>query len=357
MGCRSGRASSGVCRRQRQGGKPGGHWLPTTSTLGRDSKPSRAPTWWGPRTSRLAKLVREYRYTGVMSSSTPASCRFIWAPAGINEPQVNRVCQDNRNGASNRAQTSHARWRCDKNSWCTAGTVADRLQLPERSQRKEGRGKAAGDGALRAMAAADEGGRGFGARGGCRRRRRHREAELAEGKAEPTAGMVGPAVDHRVGGDRGGRRGLWRRLFPPLLLLPLFFCSGDGVDEEPAIRTNTTILLGNIASYLNEGTRKRVLINAFTARALRDAFSPARAAGVMALSATSSYYDMTEIATRVLPSIVVLTIDPDSDVRTKTFEAIEQFLQISKQYHEKHVIMSVNSLNVTGHTLAELCGA
>lgn len=25
------------------------------------------------------------------------------------------------------------------------------------------------------------------------------------------------------------------------------------VDEEPAIRTNTTILLGNIASYLNEG--------------------------------------------------------------------------------------------------------
>ncbi|KAJ6848265.1 putative inactive serine/threonine-protein kinase scy1 [Iris pallida] len=52
------------------------------------------------------------------------------------------------------------------------------------------------------------------------------------------------------------------------------------VDEEPAIRTNTTILLGNIATYLNEGTRKRVLINAFTVRALRDTFSPARAAGM-----------------------------------------------------------------------------
>ncbi|KAF3772535.1 N-terminal kinase-like protein [Nymphaea thermarum] len=51
------------------------------------------------------------------------------------------------------------------------------------------------------------------------------------------------------------------------------------VDEEPAIRTNTTILLGNIANYLNDGTRKRVLINAFTVRALRDTFSPARAAG------------------------------------------------------------------------------
>ncbi|XP_021296950.1 probable inactive serine/threonine-protein kinase scy1 isoform X2 [Herrania umbratica] len=107
------------------------------------------------------------------------------------------------------------------------------------------------------------------------------------------------------------------------------------VDEEPAIRTNTTILLGNIASYLNEGTRKRVLINAFTVRALRDTFAPARGAGVMALCATSSYYDITEIATRILPNVVVLTIDPDSDVRSKSFQAVDQFLQIVKQYNEK----------------------
>lgn len=31
----------------------------------------------------------------------------------------------------------------------------------------------------------------------------------------------------------------------------------------------------------------------------------------MALCATSAYYDVTEIATRILPNIVVLTIDPD----------------------------------------------
>ncbi|KAI3800028.1 hypothetical protein L1987_35335 [Smallanthus sonchifolius] len=107
------------------------------------------------------------------------------------------------------------------------------------------------------------------------------------------------------------------------------------VDEEPAIRTNTTILLGNIASHLNEGTRKRVLINAFTVRALRDTFPSARGAGIMALCATSSYYDAQEIAARILPNIVVLTIDPDSDVRSKAFQAVEQFLQIVKQYHEK----------------------
>uniref|UniRef100_A0A2P2LL82 HEAT repeat-containing family protein n=1 Tax=Rhizophora mucronata TaxID=61149 RepID=A0A2P2LL82_RHIMU len=107
------------------------------------------------------------------------------------------------------------------------------------------------------------------------------------------------------------------------------------VDEEPQIRTNTTILLGNIASHLNEGTRKRVLINAFTVRALRDTFSHARGAGLMALCVTSSYYDINEIATRILPNVVVLTIDPDSDVRTKAFQAIDQFLQIVKQYYEK----------------------
>ncbi|XP_022873837.1 N-terminal kinase-like protein isoform X2 [Olea europaea var. sylvestris] len=115
----------------------------------------------------------------------------------------------------------------------------------------------------------------------------------------------------------------------------LKFLSKLQVDEEPAIRTNTTILLGNIASYLNDGMRKRVLINAFTVRALRDTFSPARGAGIMALCATSSYYDITEIATRILPNVVVLTIDPDSDVRSKACQAVDQFLQIVKQYHEK----------------------
>lgn len=107
------------------------------------------------------------------------------------------------------------------------------------------------------------------------------------------------------------------------------------VDEEPAIRTNTTILLGNIASYLNEATRKRVLINAFTVRALRDGFGPARGAGIMALMATSEYYDATEVATRILPHLVALTVDADSDVRAKAFHAADVFLQQVKKYHAK----------------------
>ncbi|MCO5581933.1 hypothetical protein L7F22_035822 [Adiantum nelumboides] len=103
------------------------------------------------------------------------------------------------------------------------------------------------------------------------------------------------------------------------------------VDEEPAIRTNTTILIGNMAAYLNDATRKRVLINAFTVRALRDTFAPARSAGIMALTATSMHYDMMEIGTRILPSLVALTVDADSDVRSKAFEATEHFLNLVKQ--------------------------
>ena len=51
------------------------------------------------------------------------------------------------------------------------------------------------------------------------------------------------------------------------------------VDEEPAIRANTTILLGNLASHLSEPACKRVLLNAF-ARALKDGFPPSRIAGL-----------------------------------------------------------------------------
>ncbi|KAI3891146.1 hypothetical protein MKW98_007451 [Papaver atlanticum] len=109
------------------------------------------------------------------------------------------------------------------------------------------------------------------------------------------------------------------------------------VDEEAVIRTNTTFLLGKIASYLNDGTRKRVLINAFTVRALRDTFSPARGAGVMALCATSSYYDMTEWR------LQLISCQTSSDVRSKAFEAVDLFLQIVKQLDEK-----INSGDTTG---------
>ncbi|KAL6525391.1 hypothetical protein OROHE_015698 [Orobanche hederae] len=129
------------------------------------------------------------------------------------------------------------------------------------------------------------------------------------------------------------------------------FLSKLHVDEEPAIRKNTIMLLGNIASYLSDGTRKRVLINAFAVRALRDNSSPVRGAGIVALCATSPYYDVTEIATRILPNLVMLTIDPDSDVQLKAFQAVEYFLQLVKQYHEKTGDREASDSRGTGMSL------
>ena len=60
-------------------------------------------------------------------------------------------------------------------------------------------------------------------------------------------------------------------------------------DEQPGIRTNTTICLGKIARNLNPSSRVKVLTAAFS-RALRDPFVHGRNAALMALAATADIY-------------------------------------------------------------------
>uniref|UniRef100_A0A8C7ZDT1 N-terminal kinase-like protein n=1 Tax=Oryzias sinensis TaxID=183150 RepID=A0A8C7ZDT1_9TELE len=96
-------------------------------------------------------------------------------------------------------------------------------------------------------------------------------------------------------------------------------------DEQGPIRCNTTVCLGKIASYLNAGTRQRILISAFS-RATKDPFPASRAAGVLGFAATHNYYSITEIAGRILPTLCTVTVDPDKNVRDQTFKAIKSFL-------------------------------
>lgn len=86
------------------------------------------------------------------------------------------------------------------------------------------------------------------------------------------------------------------------------------VDEEPSIRANTTVLLGNIAPSLGAAACRRILLNAFT-RALKDIYPPSRSAALKALMATSSYHSAQDIAGRVVPSIAPLVLDTSPDVR------------------------------------------
>ncbi|KAF5896025.1 N-terminal kinase-like protein [Clarias magur] len=96
-------------------------------------------------------------------------------------------------------------------------------------------------------------------------------------------------------------------------------------DDQGPIRCNTTVCLGKIAPYLNAGMRQRVLTSAFS-RATKDPFPASRAAGVLGFAATHHYYSVSECAMRVLPTLCLLTVDPDKNVRDQAFKAIKSFL-------------------------------
>ncbi|XP_059053427.1 N-terminal kinase-like protein [Achroia grisella] len=96
-------------------------------------------------------------------------------------------------------------------------------------------------------------------------------------------------------------------------------------DDQGGIRTNTTVCLGKIAAHLHPQIRQKVLVSAFV-RATRDAFPPARQAGVLALAATQQYFLLAEVANRVLPALCPLTADPEKQVRDAAFRTIKGFL-------------------------------
>ncbi|KAI8581579.1 hypothetical protein K450DRAFT_232004 [Umbelopsis ramanniana AG] len=98
------------------------------------------------------------------------------------------------------------------------------------------------------------------------------------------------------------------------------------MDEEPGIRTNTTICLGKIAKHLNAATQKKVLVPAF-ARSLKDGFHHARIAGLMALNATAEYYDAQDCATRIIPCISLVLLDKEKPVRTQAFKTLDVFIK------------------------------
>lgn len=97
-------------------------------------------------------------------------------------------------------------------------------------------------------------------------------------------------------------------------------------DEQPGIRTNTTICLGKIAKNLGTSSRSKVLIAAFT-RSLRDPFVHARNAALLALSATAEHFTDEDSACRVIPVISPSLIDKEKMIRESASKAMETYLQ------------------------------
>ncbi len=102
-------------------------------------------------------------------------------------------------------------------------------------------------------------------------------------------------------------------------------------DDQPGIRTNTTICLGKIAKNLGASSRAKVLSAAFS-RALRDPFVHARNAALLALAATPDIFNEEECATKMLPAICPSLVDKEKLIRDQGNKTLNIYLERVRKY-------------------------
>lgn len=102
-------------------------------------------------------------------------------------------------------------------------------------------------------------------------------------------------------------------------------------DEQPGIRTNTTICLGKIARNLSTSSRGKVLTAAFS-RALRDPFVHGRNAALMALAATADIYPEEDCASKMLPAICPCLVDKEKMIRDQANKTMNIYLDRIRKY-------------------------
>ncbi|OJD11731.1 SCY1 protein kinase [Emergomyces pasteurianus Ep9510] len=111
----------------------------------------------------------------------------------------------------------------------------------------------------------------------------------------------------------------------------LRFLAKTANDEQPGIRTNTTICLGKIARNLGHSSRTKVLTAAFS-RSLRDPFVHARNAGLLALGATLDLFTEEDCATKLLPAICPSLLDKEKLVRDQANKTLDLYLQRIRKF-------------------------
>ncbi|KAF2399120.1 ARM repeat-containing protein [Trichodelitschia bisporula] len=119
-------------------------------------------------------------------------------------------------------------------------------------------------------------------------------------------------------------------------------------DEQPGIRTNTTICLGKIARNLGTGSRSKVLTAAFL-RSLRDPFVHARNAALLALAATLDVFSDEECATKILPGLCPSLVDKERLVRDQANKTLDLYLQRVRKYSQALPDTAQAPSGVPGH--------
>ncbi|KAK5715459.1 Nuclear aminoacylation-dependent tRNA export pathway component [Elasticomyces elasticus] len=104
-------------------------------------------------------------------------------------------------------------------------------------------------------------------------------------------------------------------------------------DEQPGIRTNTTICLGKMARNLSAGSRAKVLSAAFS-RSLRDPFVHARNAALMALGATADVFSEDDCANKMLPAICPSLVDKEKMIRDQANKTLNIYLERVRKFSQ-----------------------
>lgn len=110
----------------------------------------------------------------------------------------------------------------------------------------------------------------------------------------------------------------------------LRFLAKTQSDEKPEIRTNTTICIGKISSFLNKSSRPTVLATAF-GKAMKDPFIHSRLAAIMAISNCIEYFTPEVISTKILSVIAPSLLDKSSKVRDEAQKAFDLFFSKIKE--------------------------
>ncbi len=67
-------------------------------------------------------------------------------------------------------------------------------------------------------------------------------------------------------------------------------------------------------------------------RAMKDPFPPARQAGILGIASTQNFYQLNEVALRLLPALCAVTRDSDKGVRDQVRD-IEKKIQQPVVFH------------------------
>jgi SCY1-like protein 1 len=101
-------------------------------------------------------------------------------------------------------------------------------------------------------------------------------------------------------------------------------------DTETSIRTNAVIFIAKISPHLSSVSREKMLLPAY-ARAMKDPFAPCRLSALQSTLKSKELFSILDLATKVLPSVTPLTLDPVVDVRREAFQVVHNILKDLQQ--------------------------